>query len=211
MTGSDPEILRAERWQAQWRQEAFTLIELLAVVAIFGLMAALIVPNMGLLQSRALRGEAEQIASRLELARQRTIVTGKPHRLTIDLEESNYILEWLAADELAEDGGGATQPENAGATPGASTLSLAPDRAASAFFRPLPGLYGKRKWLEDGIFFARVETDQGDADRGETTIEFENDGTTDGATIVLENENGDAFLVEVAPLADAVRVMHAES
>jgi len=209
MTGSEPEDLQAERRHARCRHQAFTLIELLAVVAIFGLMAALIVPNMGLLQSRTLRAEAEQIANRLELARQRTIVTGKPHRLTIDLDESNYILEWLAADETAVEV--ASQPEYGGAVPGASPLSLAPDRTASASFRPLPGLFGKRKWLEDGIFFARVETDQGEANRGRTTIEFENDGTTDGATIVLENEDGDALFVEVAPLADAVRVFHAES
>ena len=158
-----------------------------------------------------IRREFEEIANRLELARQRTIVTGKPHRLTIDLDESNYILEWLAVDERAEEAASQPQPEYGGSVPGASPLSLAPDRAASAYFRPLPGLFGKRKWLEDGIFFARVETDQGEADRGETTIEFENDGTTDGATIVLENEDGDALFVEVAPLADAVRVFHAES
>ena len=206
MTGSAAEVLRAGRRQAEWRRSAFTLIELLAVVAIFGLMAALIVPNMGLLQSRALRSEAEQIANLLELARQRTIVTGKPHRLSIDLEESAYRLEWLAADEAAN-----TQPGDSGAARGTSTLSLAPPRAEATFFRPVPGLYGNRKWLEPGIYFARVETDQGEADEGETMIEFENDGTTDGATIVLENEDGDTLVVEVAPLAPAVRVFHAES
>ena len=189
------------------RRSAFTLIELLAVVAIFALMAAMIVPNMGLLQAQTLRSEAAQIANRLELARQRTIVTGKPHRLRIDLEESSYRLEWLAVDETSD-----PEPETGdeAATPGTSTLSLAPPRAEAAFFQPLPGLYGNAELLEAGIYFAVVETDQGETTDGVTTIEFENDGTTDGAVIVLENEDGDAIFVEVAPLADAVRVFHAE-
>jgi len=197
-----------EAWRAGLREGAFTLIELLAVVAIFALMAALIVPNMGILQARALSSEAEQLANRIELARTRTIVTGKPHRVNIDLEQSSYQLEWLATD--AGDGP-EPDPRQKDAAAGTSTLSLAPPRAEAASFRPLPGLYGATRWLEDGIYFAKVETDQGETLDGKTSIEFENDGTTDGATIVLENDDGAAILVEVAPLADAVRVFDAES
>ena len=202
MSRSALESSRLEQHQA-----AFTLIELLAVVAIFALMAAMIVPNMGLLQARNLRGEAEQIADWLELARQRTVVTGKPHRFHIDLDGSAYRLEapgsFAAAVELDP------VPEYGTATEATSSLSLAPPQRKTAVFQPLAGMYGNRQ-LEPGIFFAAVELDQGKTVEGETAIEFANDGTTDGATIVLENEDGDAIFIEIAPLADAVRIFHAK-
>ena len=191
------------------RRAAFTLIELLAVVAIFGLMAAMIVPNMNLLQARRLRDAAQTIADRLEFARLRTIVTGKPHRLHIDLDESSYRLEWSAtvvkpAEPEAAAGNGVIGGS-------ASTLSLAPPRDEIASFGPMEGVYGIRKLLDPGIYFARVETDQGNTVQGFTSVEFERDGTTDGAVIVLENDDGAALVIEVAPLADAVRIFDAAS
>ena len=198
-----------ESSRLEQQQAAFTLIELLAVVAIFALMAAMIVPNMGLLQARNLRGEAEQIADWLELARQRTVVTGKPHRFHIDLDGSAYRLEAPGSFAAAAEPELDPVPEYGTATEATSSLSLAPPQQEAAVFQPLAGMYGNRR-LEPGIFFAAVELDQGKTVEGETAIEFANDGTTDGATIVLENEDGDAIFIEIAPLADAVRIFHAK-
>ena len=72
------------------RVRGFSLIEMLAVVLIFALMAMFVLPNFESVRSRALGHAAERIASRLELARQRTIVTGVPHRLWIDLDDDSY-------------------------------------------------------------------------------------------------------------------------
>lgn len=173
-------------------------------------MASIVVPNLGLLQARTLRAAAQQIAGRLELARQRTVVTGKPHRLRIDLDASSYQLEWLSTE---------TKPVEVEPEPqiedwqdaSVFELSLAPPRDESASFRPIDGTFGIDKLLEPGIFFARVQTDQGDTTQGWTSVEFAKDGTTDGTTIVLENERGDALFIEIAPLADAVRVFDAAS
>jgi len=191
------------------RRAAFTLIELLAVVAIFGLMAAIIVPNMNLLQARRLQNTAQQIADRLEIARQRTIVTGKSHRLHIDLDESSYRLEWTSTEKDAPKPNAETQSERFEAA--APVLSLAPVRDKIASFQPLEGVLGINRLLTEGIYFARVETDQGDTVKGTTAVEFEKDGTTDGAVIVLENDDGDALFVDVAPLAPAVRIIDATS
>ena len=192
---------------------AFTLIELLAVVAIFALMAALIVPNMEILQARTLREQAERLAGRLELARQRTIVTGTPHRVIIDLENGYYGLEWFGRRE-AEEPASAPEGDELLAAAGSSAqtpLSLAPPRHEKSIYQPIPGLFGRLDSLEPGLFFAGVETDQGFTDSGQTSVEFERDGTTDGTTITLENEDGAAVFLEVAPLAEAVRIVHAES
>ena len=53
------------------RGSGFTLIEIMAAVAIFALLAGLIAPRVGALTSRTLHQRAERIAGRLELARQR--------------------------------------------------------------------------------------------------------------------------------------------
>ena len=81
------------------RVRGFSLIEMLAVVLIFALMAMFVLPNFESVRSRALGHAAERIASRLELARQRTIVTGVPHRLWIDLDDDSYRLEWHVTEE----------------------------------------------------------------------------------------------------------------
>jgi len=182
----------------------------MAVVAIFGLMAALIVPNLDLLHARKLRSAAEQIADRLELARQRTVVTGKAHRLHIDLDASSYRLEWFGSEKKPVEVEPEPQLED-WQTGSARNLSLAPPRGEAATFHPIEGLFGIGRLLDPGIIFARVETDQGDTTQGWTGIEFAKDGTTDGATIVLENERGDALFIEIAPLADVVQVYDAES
>ena len=71
----------------------FTLIEMLAVVAIFSLLVAIVAPNIGRLSGRTLQAAADDLAARLELARQRAVVTGVPHRLWIDLDQASYRLE----------------------------------------------------------------------------------------------------------------------
>ena len=60
------------------------------MVAIFALMAGLIAPRVGALTARTLHQRAERIVAQLELARQRAVVTGIPHRLLIDLDEGGY-------------------------------------------------------------------------------------------------------------------------
>ena len=63
----------------------FTLIEMIAVVAIMALLIALVAPGLGTLSGRRLQHTAEALAGSLELARQRTVITGIPHRVRIDL------------------------------------------------------------------------------------------------------------------------------
>ena len=72
----------------------FTLIEMIAVIAIIGMVFAIGIPRLTSSKLRGLRTEAESIATSLEFARQRAIMTGITHRLLIDLEEGGYRIEW---------------------------------------------------------------------------------------------------------------------
>jgi type II secretion system protein H len=65
------------------RERGFTLLELMIVAALLGLMAALLLPRLGL--SRSDVGQARTtLSSLIRLIRTEAISTGKPHQLRVD-------------------------------------------------------------------------------------------------------------------------------
>jgi type II secretory pathway pseudopilin PulG len=179
------------------------LIEILAVVAILALVAAFVIPNMGGLRARALRAEAAQIAAQLELARQRAIVTGVPHRVWLELDQAEYRLEWLSVDP--------DEAEIAAAGPeldvrGNSPISLAAPRQAALEFRPIPGNFGRLQVVADPFYFEAVETPQGRITRGQVAVEFARDGSADYTEILLQDAAGDHITLDVEPLDERVRI-----
>lgn len=187
---------------------AFTLLELLAIVAIFALMTTFVLPNVGAVRDRALRNQAQRLAAQLEFARQRAVVTGVPHRLLIDLEGAAYRLEWL------EEGGDSPPPKPndppeydvRGATP----LPLAAPRAARAEYRPVPGRFGDFQYLDSELGFVGIETPEGWIERGDSFIAFDRDGTASYTEIFIDDPSGRQIALDVMPLADAVRIRDAE-
>jgi type II secretion system protein H len=190
------------------RRAAFTLIEMLAVVAIFALLAAFVAPNLGIVSSRRLQDQAERLSAQLELARQRSVVTGVPHRLAIDLDRGSYWLEWFVtvAEALGE-------PEPAIAPldlRGSAPIPMSPLRQADREFRPLPSVFGHPSTLETPLLFQAVETPSGSVDRGEAFVVFDRDGTASPTEIVLSDGDGHALALEVLTLAEAVRIRDVE-
>lgn len=183
----------------------FTLLEMLAVVTIFALLASFAMPNVSALRTRALQQEAERMAAQLELARQRTIVTGIPHRLYIDLDAGAYRLEWLGDDPA---GAFVTSPE-ALVVDRNAPLPLRAPREEEREYQRMYGRDGRLRVLEGELRFAGVETNGGWIDRGETFIGFERDGSTEYATIVLDDGRSDGIALQVLPLAEAVRITDA--
>jgi type II secretion system protein H len=196
---------------ARARDAAFTLLEILAVVAIFALLAGLALPNFSGLHARNLKHQARRIVAQIELARQRAIVTGTPHRLFIDVDGAAYRIESLTAEDEA-DGEGETDEMAtdafASSAAGGVSIDLTAPRAAERTFRPLPGTLGRFTLLDESIEFAGIETTGGWVDGGETFLRFERDGSADATTIVIEHESGMSVTLEVLPLADTVRVRH---
>ncbi len=191
---------------ASMRERGFSLIEILAVVAILALLSALVLPNLGLRASSALRDQAERIVAELELARQRSIATRIPHRMWIDLDAGATRVEWLVTEAAA-----LGQPEPAAPAEldlrADAPLPLSPPRAASREFYPLPSALGRLAWLPDDAAFARVETAESWVVRGGVSVTFAADGTTESTAIVLESDGGARLRLEVAPLADAVWIV----
>lgn len=193
----------------QRRISAFTLIEILAVVAIFALLTGLLAPRVGSIGGRTLTETAQTLASRLELARQRAVITGIPHRLLVDLDQQGFRIEWRVTEARAEgldEEPLQLEPDIRGETP----IPMSPERGEEPEWRPLPGRLGRFELLADSISFAGIESDAGYADRGSAEVAFEFDGTATDSSLFLDDESGRRLELHVLPLADAVRIHEVE-
>ena len=186
------------------RADGFTLIEILAVIAIFALLASILAPRIGSITGRNLDVSAERIITRIDLARQRAALTGVPHRLLVDIDAGVYRIEWMVT-EMGQPGDQPAAPlelDLRGQTP----IPMTPPSGQAAEFRPLPGVMGRFEPLDSAVFFSGVETSEGFQDRGEATIEFSYDGTADDTSLYLDDDSGRSLILDVLPLADGVRV-----
>lgn len=182
--------------QAGTGRAGFTLIELMAVVVIVVLLYGMVVPNLNLRGRRTLDGEADVLRADLELARQRAIATGTPHRLAIDLDRGRVHLERFEP----------APPPSAEPRDPREPVDLSPPRPSEGSFEPLPTRQGRGRSLHEDVFVASIETPEGPVDRGVVGLGFFQDGSATPARIRIANADGDALELEVLPLAEMVRV-----
>lgn len=185
------------------RSLAFTLIELLAVLLIIGLVAGLTLPNLSFGAERVVLGEAEDLAATFAFTRQRAVATGIPHRVVIDLDRAGY---WIEAEPEGPDPFVPMVPPPA-PTGGQRQIQLTAPLTGGLGFLPLPGPFGRPHPLREPVVFDSVETlAAGTVRGGQIEIVFDADGTADPAQLVLANEDGDAYVLKLARLADEVTI-----
>ena len=183
----------------------FTLIEMLAVVAVIALVIGIVMPNLGMRSRRIMEDEAKQLAASLEFARQRSVMTGVPHRVVIDVEEGSYWLEWLVSEARA---GG---EEDLAELPvyelgGREEIPMGAPRSAERSYHALAGSLGHTTRVQEIVSIDGIEIAGGFLERGLVHIVFERDGTSESARILLSDEDGRTTGIEVAPFADTVRI-----
>ena len=188
----------------------FTLIEMMAVMAIMALVFAIGVPRLGTSKLRLLRGEAESIAASLEFARQSAIMTAIPHRLLIDLEDGGYRVEWLVTEEQSFGAmADATLPdlsdfgEDAGDV---DSISLRPPPRSEYEYYPISNRrLGAFTWIDDAIYFVGLESPSGWIEGGDVRIVFEADGTTEYSMLEIADADDHHITLEIEPLLDRIR------
>ena len=98
--------------RASSRQSGFTLLELMVVVALLGIGAAIIMPNLGaLVPSARLQGSAKQLSAWLETMRSEARIQAKRMELELDLEpyksdgvnKCRYRIIWPPEERLTTD------------------------------------------------------------------------------------------------------------
>ena len=203
-------------------EHGFTLIEIIAVVAIFGMVFALGIPRLNSSKLRQLQNEAETIAASLEFARQRAIMSGVPHRVLIDLENGAYRTEWWVTEQEASaalgDSGGSSFDFDLNEDPGpgalgqadtydsGSPLDLYPPEREERDYYPVPNRQlGAFTWLGDALYFVGLDGSSGWVEGGEIQIVFDADGTTEFARLELADVDENHLTLEIEPLLDRVR------
>ncbi len=79
--------------------QGFTMVEMMVVIIIMGMSLAIALPTLTRgNRARQVEGTAQELASRLQVCRQRAVATRVPQRLVLVPEESRYLLERLADD-----------------------------------------------------------------------------------------------------------------
>lgn len=190
------------------RARGFTLIEMLAVLALFALIAGLILPRFTVGGPGAVRREAEALGESIEFARQRAIMTARPHQVVMDLDRGQHWIEWAPPPPPETEAVDARQTERAA---GSRKVDMTPPPAASGElrFEPVAG-FDRAHRLEDGVVLAAVAFPDTAFDSGLVSLEIGADGVCDPSVVSFTSDDGVyVFEVEVAALADAVQVVDA--
>lgn len=209
-------MIRAPRSPQPYASAGFTLIEIIAVVAIIAMVFAVGIPRLGGSNYDPLKNEAERIAESLRFARQRAIMTGVPHRVLIDLEEGGYLIEWFVSEDraLSAVGEGAAEDGSGfgdfGAALGAGSdgpIDLRPPRLRERDYFPIPSAQmGRMRWLDDALYFVGVEGASGWVEGGDYPIVFFVDGTTEAALLEMADADDNHMTLTIEPILDRVRL-----
>ncbi len=177
----------------------------MAVVLILGLLMSVLLPALGAGGGRMLRQQGDRIAATLELARQRAIVTGKPHRVILDLERGGFTVEWLVTEARAFPGRDDDFVEDELLS--SNSIDLSPPKEDVLDYYPIPNaVFGRWDFLERGYFFEGVDTSEGWIESGEVYLVFDWNGTTEASQIVISDPDNRSLDLDVAPLLDTVRI-----
>jgi len=193
----------------------FTLIELMAVIAIIGMVFAIGLPRLNRSKMRALETEAESIAASLDYARQRAIMTRVPHRLLIDLAEGAYRVEWLVGEERAGEATSAGDSDESGfggtdlyaaMNDDEESIDFHPPTREERDYHPIPNRkLGSFSWLGDTQYFVGLDSAAGWTEGGDIEIVFDAAGTTELARLEIADAAENHLTLEIEPLFDRVR------
>ncbi len=179
------------------RRAGFTLIELMAVVAILVLIGGIVLPRLSMAASQAALDEGRGLAATLDYARERAIAERRAHRVVFDFEGQRYWIEARRAPPRAE---------ARLAWGDLDELPLVAERAEGLDYEALPTALGRPRLLREHVRFEALESDAGDVHEGLAAIAFAPDGGTAAARLALLAGDDTRVWIRVGAFADVTRV-----
>jgi prepilin-type N-terminal cleavage/methylation domain-containing protein len=176
------------------RKEGFTLIELVLVIALVGVVAAVVLPRLDpFLPKRRLKSAVRLLSGTISLAYGDAIAKNTRYRLYFDTGQGKYWITELRSREEDREGAGApairlgTQFE---------LLQYEDMSKDVEQVMPTEPMFAPRT-LPAGVHFSSVEIRRDLTATGLDSpyIEFNPLGSASPATIILNNDDGDGFVI----------------
>lgn len=176
-------------------RRAFTLIELMVVIALLGILTALIIPEMrGGFQEALLHSTARKLVDLFHFAGSQAITLNHAQRVRLDRKNNRYLIE-----PTTREAEGAAAPAHAVSTPGGNgeldpriTIEIrSPDEDAQTSPDEGPSLVSG--------------ADLGTRKRDDL-IAFYPDGTADAVEVRLKDQQGFRVLLRINPVTGRVRI-----
>jgi prepilin-type N-terminal cleavage/methylation domain-containing protein len=182
-------------------RSGFTLLEVMLVIALMGLMAALLLPRGGMRLPYQIESSARVLAAELQVVQQRAIASGTGHRWVLDLDRQAFRVERFRS------------PEEPGELPELPThadlLELAPPRSEGSF-EALEDRSGEWRVLDDAaVWFDQARVGELEEREGTIAIAFAPDGGTEPAHLWLEDEGGNRIELQLVAFTGEVRIFEA--
>lgn len=185
----------AERRATLRAPRAFTLVELMMVVIVLSIVAALAIPDLRSASNRArLDGGARRIADLCDLGYRSAVGTGRVHALIFEGDRRHYAL-FSEGRPQSPDGDSAGSGDESADPNGPPELSPVDT-----------GGFGNE--MPEGVMIQSVKlaNDVLGNDEGRIRILFFPDGTTEFATIILTDEHGDKRRIKLNGISGVVKV-----
>lgn len=176
------------------RKKGFTLVELVVVMAIICIMAAIVLPRLDpFVPQRRLKSAARLLSGTISLAYGESVTKNKTYRLYLDRSADRYWITEVRDLEKSDDSAAA-----AGVRIGTHFELLQYEQSGQNVEENIPSepMFAPRK-LPPGVHFSSVEVgdERAASSLGPRYIEFSPLGSASPATIYLVNEDGGKLAV----------------
>jgi type II secretion system protein H len=188
----------------QKKHSGFTTIEVLLVVVLLGLLATTVMPNVGSIFRVGLKSSVRRFAAIVKYAYDYSILTGKVHRIVLDLDKQTWRVEAAEPGQLPVD---------------SARFGLLPDGMREedrVSYDPTFKIVGKNliDKMPRGVQIVEVESwrlgQNAVARKGEVSIYSYPSGYIDEVTVVLSEigkEDVQKFLVTTRSLTGRIKVL----